>query len=461
MSDDWKIEIPKDGDWFGYGGSRIGRADSMSSALDIYGPKGSTLAKASAIGGGVIAAGGYLIRQRSNANKRKKVGQGGGPAVKRHARRPGTFKPRQAHSHYRFGWSNHLSKMRRRVNRGGRRKRFRKRRTYRKRGPKRSRLRRGRRGVRKPSWAKAQIMGSKPTQFMYNTKFGIEGTTDRCLFFCPMFDVKNVCDSTALGTGAGYLTYLANTTPEQWPAMLGDCPQQMFAWGMFNNINDSTELKRRYLWGPRQHMWEITNQETFPFQMSIIWCRPRRAIDYNSSTFTLETFASSATDCNDLVARAFAKDSIFTYGTGVLKNELPISFSPFHSHTFCQLFKVVKVQKVRLDAGQCAVIRKRGKGYRSIGDFDVMDPDYVVTRRQLVPFISVVGCPVYDSTNIEIVGTGKVRLSMVYTSRFPWWTMNSNTQSYVKADLAAPAGALTPANARYVSKPVAAAVSAL
>jgi len=315
--------------------------------------------------------------------------------------------------------------------------------------------------TRIPKWAKPVVLGSKGTKFLYNTKFGLEGSSDRALFFCPMFDQKNVVDTTALGTGAGYRNFTL-TTEKQWPAMLGDSPYYMFSWLVNSGLDTETELKQRYIWGPRTFKWEITNQETFPMQMKIFWASPRRDLDWNDTAYdsTTQSFMHG-TDLNDVSARLFARDGHVTWGSGVLKTSLPISWTPFQSHSWCQYFKVRKVQTIKVDAGQCVVINRKSRKWVSINDIDVADTEYVARRNQLIPFIHIVGCPVYDSSAYRIVGTGLCRLSLVYTASHTWWTMNANTQAYKKVDLGAPAGDLTAANARYVSKPVAGAVAAV
>lgn len=274
-----------------------------------------------------------------------------------------------------------------------------------------------------------------------------------------MYDQKNVCDSAALGTGAGYGTFPL-TTETQWQAMLGDSPVSMFSWLVNSGINTVALAKARYLWTPRTFKWEITNQETFPMQMKVYWVKPRRDLDRNTNDYSnLELMSMSGTDLNDFTARCFDRDGILTWGANVLKNALPISFTPFQSHTWCQFFKVVKVQKVKVDAGQCVVINRKANRWVSVNDIDIGDIEYIAQRRQVIPFIHMVGCPVYDSTDLKKVGTGKCRISMVYTARHSFYTMNLTVQQYKKVDLGPPAGGLTSANARYVSKPVAAAVA--
>jgi len=305
------------------------------------------------------------------------------------------------------------------------------------------------------------IYGSKPVQFLYNCKFGIEGNYDRVLFFVPMYDSKGVCDSNALGTGAGYLAD-PKVTETQWMAMLGDSPFQQFSWQINASINDVTELKRAYIWGPRRFMWEITNQELFPVFVHIYWAKPRRDMDYNAVAHVADSLDFTyGQDLNDVTARCLERDGFFTYGAGVLKSQLSVSWTPFESHTWCQLFKVRKVQKLRMDAGQCIKINHKKSRWRQINDTDVSTTEYVATRDMLIPFIHVVGCPVYDSTNINKVGTGKCRITIVHTSKFSWYTLNSNTQQKINVDLPAPAGGITQANARYISKPVAGAVAAI
>lgn len=302
-------------------------------------------------------------------------------------------------------------------------------------------------------------MSTKPTQFLYNTKFGIQGSNDRSLFFCPMFDTKNVVDSAALGSGAGYRTF-GPVTEKQWQAMLGDSPVSMFSWLANSGIDTLGEQKIKYVWGPRKFRWEITNQETFPMLMKIYWCRPRRDLDYNSTDYDANTISyQQGADINDLTARMLDRDGFFTYGPNVMKTQLPISFTPFQSHTWCQFFKVVKTDKIRVDAGQCVMINKKAPKWVSINDIDIAEVEYVARTRQLIPFIHAVGCPVYDSNDYKIVGTGICRLSVVYTAAWPWYQLNSSQQAYKKVDLGAPSGDLIAANARYVSKPVAAVVA--
>lgn len=307
-----------------------------------------------------------------------------------------------------------------------------------------------------PSWAKAQVMGTKPVQFLYSTKLGIEGVTGKQLLFVPMFDVRNACDSTALGTGAGYKNFTL-TTENLWPAMLGDSPQQMFSWLVNSGIDSETEWKRRYLWAPRKFTWEITNQETFPNQLKIYWVRPRRDLDYDTTDFVSSDLSyMRGQDLNEVMLRMFTRDGLTTFNVNQLK-QFPVSFTPFHSHTWCQYFKVVKVTKLKLDAGQCAVIKRTNKRWLSLNDVDIGDIEYVASRSSLIPVFTVFGCPIFDSTDIRKVDTGKVRINIVYTARWPWYTLNTVTQQTTKVDLVAPGGA--PTSARYVSKPVASSVA--
>lgn len=318
-----------------------------------------------------------------------------------------------------------------------------------------------------PSWAKAVVLGSKPTIYSYNTKFGIQGALDRCLFFCPMYDATDVCDTSALGSGAGYHDYTQPTTEINWPVMLGESPHMLFSWQINNAINDLGEQKRKYIWGPRSFKWEITNQETFPLELKIYWGKCRRSIDWDAANaFNQDRTMDYARcyDLNDFIARCLVRDNILAVPIAAnrkLQNNLPIAFTPYQSHTFCQWFKIVKTTKIKLDAGQCAILKQGKSKWRNIGDLDFMDVAYSALKGQLIPFIHVVGCPVFDSADYRKVGAGKPRLNIIYQARFPWYTMNDNIQSYVKVDLPAPAGGVTPANARYVSKPVASAVQAV
>lgn len=311
-----------------------------------------------------------------------------------------------------------------------------------------------------PSWAKAQVMGTKPIQFMYTARVGIEGVGGKQLMFVPMFDTRNACDSLALGTGAGYKNFTL-TTQQQWPNMIGDGPQAMFTWAVNSGIDSAAEaeFERRYLWSPRKNMWEITNQETFPNQLKIYWCKPRRDLDFDTGDYNADGLNfMQGQSLNEIILRMFTRDDITTWSVNQLKN-LPIPFTPFQSHTWCQYFKVVKVSKFKLDAGQCAVIKHTNKGWKAVNDMEFGDIEYTATRNMLFPFISAIGCPVFDSADIKKVDTGKVRLNIVYARKFSWYVMNNNTQQRTIVDVPAPAGAVV--NARYVSKPVAGTVQAV
>lgn len=315
---------------------------------------------------------------------------------------------------------------------------------------------------RKQNWATAVVRNSKPITYTYTTKGGIQGTTDKVLLFCPQFDFFNRCSSAALGSGNGYANYSAITTPTQWASSVEESPQLMFAWALYNSLDDSTEQRRKYLWGPRTYRWEFTNQELFPMQLSIFWVRPRRDIDYSNVAFSASLGDwNVGSDVNDIIYRCFVRDRIFTDPTPTgLSTSLTMSFSPFQSTSFCQLFKVVKVNKFKLDSGKCVNITHKLKKYRSISDLAFADINYVCTRKTLIPIIMCQGCPVYDSADVKKVAGGACALTWITKINFNWWTMNANTQQYIITDLVAPAGLITPANAVYVSKPAAVVVSA-
>lgn len=313
---------------------------------------------------------------------------------------------------------------------------------------------------RKRSWALPIVKGSKPINFAYTTKNGLQGVTDKVMLFCPQFDVNNRASSAKLGTGNGYLNY-TQTTPTQWPSCVEESPQLMFVWAMANSLNDSTEQRRTYVWGPRTYHWEFTNQELFPMEFKVYWVRPRRSIDTDATAFAEDLSNwNVGTDVNDVIYRCFFRDRIVTGTTTSLLSELPAAFTPFQSTSFCQLFKVVKVTKTMLDAGKCYKITHRYKKYRRISDLDFADTNYVATGKALIPIVTCIGCPVYDGANIGKVATGACALTWSYKCNIPWYTLNGNTQQYTNFDVAAPSGVINAAAAVYVSKPAAVVVNA-
>lgn len=321
-----------------------------------------------------------------------------------------------------------------------------------------------------PSWAYAQIKASKPQQFSYNTKFGQVGNIDRKLMFVPMWDYNQRLNENTinnpLGTGAGYLT-VPVTTESQWPCMLMESPQLLFSWRANNTIDSSLEYLTKYLWGPRYYEWEFTNFEVIPIEINIFWCKPRRDLDYSTvvlNTTTYDNFQQGP-DLNEVLYRCHIRDSIYAQqGTqpsvSGLRGSLPQGWSPFQSTSWCQLFRCVKTTKFRLDAGQCAKVKKKINSYTSISDLTMADVEYVATRRTIIPFITVLGCPVFDSTSYNKVGTGVVKFGMTFKCRFKWWSIDAANQRMVRVDLPPPAGAVTAGNATYVSKPIAQDVNA-
>lgn len=443
MADEWKVDL-ESGNWFGHGGTRIGREDSFAAAYSTYGPRKRTIAKA--VGLPTVA---YLGKRWYQTAFGRKEEEGN----KRVKRAPPYSPPGR-------GRLDHLSKMRgrartirgRRRGKSVRRRMPRKRRRVATRVVKRS---------RKQSWATAVVKGSKPITYSYLAKGGIQGTSDKTLLFVPQFDAFNRCNSASLGTGVNYGNFTI-ATPEQYPSCTEESPQLMFAWAAQNSLNDEQEQRRKYIWGPRTYTWEFVNQELFPMELKIYWVKPRRDIDYDTTPYNASTKLNynQGTDMNEVLCRCLLRDGQLGNATGVLRNDLTSAFDLFKSTSFCQLFNVVKVNKMKVDSGKCVKIMHKLNRYRSISDLDFGDLNNVATRSTLIPIIASVGCPVYDNTNVAKVGTGAVALTWTFKVNFQFWTMNSNTQQSVATDLAAPAGAVIPAQAVYVSKPASVIVSA-
>lgn len=445
---DFKIDLEQ-GDWFGYGGTKIGEPDSYAAAYRTYGPRKRTIAKATA-----IPTAGYVIRKAYQQLFRRP------PEPKQpEAKRRRTIGPVQSGDLR--GPKYHLSKMRRKSNYTGRRKRRRTRTIGRTRYAKRRRV--VRRVVKrsKQPWVNTVMKNTKPVTYSYIAKGGIQGNIDKMLLFVPQFDAFNRVNSAALGTGAGYNNYTI-TTPTQWSSCVEESPQLLFAWAAYNSLNDSTEQRRTYLWGPRTYSWEFTNQELFPMQLKIHWVRPRRDIDLDAANLDADvTNWTMGSDMNDIIYRCLVRDRVLANPTvqGLFTSLNP-TFSLFQSTSFCQLFKVVKTTSLKLDSGRCAVINHTINRGRHISDLSFADTNYVATRKTLIPIVTCVGCPVYEVNNVSRVAAGPPAITWIFKANWNWYTMNSNTQQYIITDLAAPGGSVIAGNARYVSKPAAVEVNA-
>jgi len=436
---------------FGYGGAAIGPRDS---AFGFVSSMGKSIIRGQESVFGAVATGAAAVAgvKITDYFRKKKKPDSNDVSTdlfvsrrqKRRKYNDRNFRPIRAPE-------NHLSEMPTKYRH--RRKRFRKR--FRKRsGVKRRRFVGKWKRNKKNSWYKTVTKTTKPKQLALQWPcFMAQENVGKCFFGVPMYDTLNVLNRIHLGDGTSRnaVNKMSMAADIDSPTVIG----KLLMLAGVNLTSDSDTMVRTIL-GPRVYKWEMSNQTRSPITVTVFWCRPRRDIKYiledpwPVGTETSDFYQGS--DLNNIVSRCFLRDGI----TAVHGNQelltLDQGFTPYRSHSFCQVFKVVKTKKFMLDAGQCHEFRHTQKKPWALNDIDVTSTfNHVAWRRMLFPLFRVDGCPVYDNEDYARINSGPANLALVYNVQCKLWNINGTIQTSEKSILEAPAGAVT--NARYVSKP--------
>lgn len=467
---------------FGYGRARIGPADSVLHGARLY---GGALAGAArevaqankatlgAVGGAAAAAlasfsqRSRYVRQRRyledlKEEKDYKSDEDDAMEVLRYAGNRGA--PPSSDNRWRRG---HLSILSRRPYYMARR--FARRRRFRRRKRSRTRKSRWRRGYKRklrfskrrrvPTYMKVVMKSSKAAVYENSWPVAVQAASQgKCCLVVPMFDAAGVYNGNILGDGSGKDTAV---TMEKWNAAYIDGPVTLSQWMMTCGINPTWAQsgRQKFLIGPRSYEWMISNQENIPISCEIYWCKPRRDLDYNAGAFASHGDAFIwGTDLNDIMCRALDRDGLVTYGAACMFG-FDLNITPFMSTTFCQLFKVLKVKKYELDAGQCMRLKHVAKKSWIIDDWEMVSAaaNLAWRKRQIFPVIKLHGCTGTDSVVPTKVGSGRALIAIMYKVHWKFWQMNTNLQQAFVKTLTNPQGAV--GTFQYVSKPAAAVIN--
>jgi hypothetical protein len=305
---------------------------------------------------------------------------------------------------------------------------------------------------------------SKPLQYYYDIALGLDSEQNGFADVCFLEqDATNSYKALTLGTGGG------NAHQPQQESMQVDTPK------VIKRINDANafldiaqnvqELKNttmKFLLGPRTYEWDFVNFENHPVKLEIYIMKSRRDMRQPTAAYVAGSGVTpyEGQDLNDILARCLDRDGQITYGANCLRSIDP-NWTPYQSPTFCQGFKVLKKKTLELNAGQCYRTKYVAKKPWVLTDFYASEYETYRTyaKNSILIMVKFIGCSVLDSATPTSSQYGRSRLAVHHKFRTTIWQLNTATQNCVKNHLSSPSGPVVPANAIYMSKPVAAQVA--
>lgn len=412
------------GDWFGYGGSKIGPPDTYGQAARIYGPA-------------LASVGSYYARKHARSATDAAVAFGSYVYGKRRRVEPEhkTDLSRLYGKTWEARVDSHLYKMPR--------KRYTKRRRVGKRRFARRLVRKFKSKYKKrksTSIYKGLLQNlSNKACFRYNYRFTFYGSVNAVSIFHPGQDQQN--NQGWISPANSGLTFAAAPATAQ-----GTIQGALDSPGILTCMREAGMIdsgNKKYMITSRKLQMIITNFQTHEIDLRVYWCKFRKVLPDQFSTvgFPATKGIIEPCDINSFLGYCMWTDGLISVGPNTM-SLLDESETLFKSRSFCQWAKVLKVEKYTIQSGKCITAGVTKKKPWIIDDRYIQNANNGTLgfTETIFPIVQAWGCPGFDPADTRKIGRTRPILGVMLEQVYNMYNLNTTTPSMYSTNLANPNG---------------------